>query len=248
MNKSTITGAALTMIAVFITISLPAQTAHKYLLEGDRLYDRDQFQKAEKEYRTAADVKYGDPQALYNLANAMYQQGNWEGAAQRYEQAAKGLEMPAKKADAWHNLGNANMKLQKFKEAVNAYENSLRLRPGDPETKSNLQMAKKKVKEQEAQQQSQQQNQPPPQEQNQNEPPPPAPQEEQNNQNKPQDQPQQPQNQPPQPQQEEQQAGKMTKEEAKRLLETAVGPEDQSNARKYRSAQQRQGKRSKKDW
>lgn len=246
MIRSSINTWALLAAVTLTTWQVQAQTAHKFLLEGDRQYDREQYQQSESAYRTAADANYGDPKALYNLANALYQQGKWEDAAQRYEQAARGLDLPAEKADALHNLGNAQMQLRKFKEAVTAFENSLRLRPGDPGTKANLQMAKKKLKEEEAQKQSQQQNQAPQQPENQDQPPPP--QGEQNQPNQPQQKQEQPQNQPQQPNQEQQQPGKMSKEEAKRLLETAVGPEDQSNARKYRSAQQRQGKRSKKDW
>ncbi|MBL7825058.1 MAG: tetratricopeptide repeat protein [Saprospiraceae bacterium] len=230
---------------------IEAQSSHQALRKGDRKYDREKYQEAEQNYRIAADAEFGNPQAVYNLGNALYQQGKWEDAAQRFGQAARDFQTPADRSNAWHNLGNAQMKMNKFKAAVQAYENSLRLRPGNNGTKMNLQMAKKKVKEEEErekqkEQQQQQQNQEPPPEQNpneQNQPnqPPPRPKEDQKNQQSP-SQPDQSGN----PQ--EQQQTKMSKEDAKRLLESAVDPEDQRNARKYRSAQPSRNKRSKKDW
>ena len=73
-------------------------------------------------------------------------------------------------------------------------------------------------------------------------------------QNQQQQQNQQPNEQPQQPDQQQQQQqqqpdGRMTPEQAKRLLETAVAPEDRRNAKKYR--EQEPGKhqtRKKKDW
>lgn len=228
---------------------LPAQSAHKSLRKGDSEYDLEQYKEAEKHYRNAAELKYGDPLASYNLGNAFYQQGNWGDAAKRFEQAQHAAPNDAFKSDALHNLGNALMKQHKYKEAVEAYEKSLRLRPGDAGTKQNLQMAKKKLEEerQRQQQQQQQQNQQQPEEQDQ--------QNQQNDQQQKQEQQQgQSQQQPNQRQpQKEQRAPdndqKMKKEEAKRLLETAIGPEDQKNARKYREQRQQPKPSGKeKDW
>jgi Ca-activated chloride channel family protein len=239
------------ILALFSFGALSAQDPHAQLRQGDDAYTKQRYKAAEKHYREAADLKYSDPQALYNLGNALYQQGNWADAATRFEQAANGTSSNAARADALHNLGNAQLKQQKYQEAVQAYEQSLRLRPGDAGTKQNLQMAKKRLKEAQQKQQQQQQNQPQqPQEQNQdqqqNQPSQPS-QQPQNQPPNEQGQPQQPPEKPQQPQ--PQNADKLKKEDAKRLLETAVGPDDQKNARKYRSAQQQpKPKGAKKDW
>lgn len=239
------------ILALFSFGALSAQDPHAQLRQGDDAYTKQRYKAAEKHYREAADLKYSDPQALYNLGNALYQQGNWADAATRFEQAANGTSSNAARADALHNLGNAQLKQQKYQEAVQAYEQSLRLRPGDAGTKQNLQMAKKRLKEAQQKQQQQQQNQPQqPQEQNQNQQQNQPSQSSQQPQNQPpneQGQPQQPPEKPQQPQ--PQNADKLKKEDAKRLLETAVGPDDQKNARKYRSAQQQpKPKGAKKDW
>lgn len=235
--------------------NLSAQSTHAPLRKGDLAYDRELYKDAEKQYRIAADRDMGHPQAVYNLGNALYQQGNFEDAGKRFQQVVENALTPEKKADALHNLGNALLKQRKYKESVQAYEQSLRLRPADPETKQNLQMAKKKLreemqKEKEKQEQNQQQKQ---DQQNQdqsqdpNQSSPQAPQNQQDKQPKHsgQNPPQEPE-QAPESKPNEQQ---MKKEEAKRLLETAVGTEDRKNAQKYRSAQQQnKPKSNKKDW
>jgi tetratricopeptide (TPR) repeat protein len=235
--------------------ALSSQSMHQSLREGDRQYNRDNYKAAEKQYRIAADLDYANPKALYNLGNALYQQGKWEDAATKFDQAARFSTNPTEQANALYNLGNAHLKQRKFEDAVHAYENSLHLQPGDDAAKRNLQMAKKLLqKEQQNQQQNKQQQQDKSQSQgdkqdpNQPQPPanqqdkqPPRPEKEQNQQ--PSGQPQQ-----PTPSEDQPQPGKMKKEEALRLLETAIGPEDQRNARKYRSAQQKKPNSSKKDW
>ncbi|MFN0217131.1 MAG: tetratricopeptide repeat protein [Saprospiraceae bacterium] len=229
------------------------QTAHAPLLKGDRAYDLEKYKEAEKHYRKAADKEIGNPQAVFNLGNALYQQGNIEDAAQRYQQAANNAKTSTLRADALHNLGDAFLKQQRYKDAVRAYEESLRIRPADPDTKQNLQMAKKRLqeaekKEKEQQQQKDQQGQEQKQDSNQS-----SQQKPQDQNDKQQNQPQQnEQTQPQKPQNEQQkkmEAQRLKKEDAKRLLETAVGADDRKNAKKYRSAQQKsRPKDSKKDW
>lgn len=239
--------------------NLSAQSTHSPLRKGDRAYDREQYKSAEKQYRIAADRDMGNPQALYNLGNTLYQQGNFEDAQQRFKQAAEGAVKTNDKADAFHNLGDSFLKQRKYKEAVQAYEQSLRLRPADEGTKQNLQMAKKRLREEEQkekekkdQQQQQQQNQQQPNPQDQQNPQ----QNPQNQQDKPQEQPNQPEQNPtgqpqqPKPEQtQKQEEQRLKKEDAKRLLETAIGPDDRKNAKKYRAAQQQsKPKGPRKDW
>ncbi|MFN0035878.1 MAG: tetratricopeptide repeat protein [Saprospiraceae bacterium] len=243
-------------LAVLLSATASAQSIHAPLLKGDRAYDREQYKAAEKHYRIAADRDVGNAQAVYNLGNTLYQQGNWEDSEQRFRQAAGEAKTPARQADALHNLGNAFLQQKRFQEAVRAYEESLRHRPADPDTKQNLQMAKKMLREEEQKQQEQEQQKQ--QEQNKEQPQDPNQPKQQNPQDQPENQQPQPneQGQKPEQQQQEQQRqqqeqqGKIKKEEAKHLLETAIGPEDRKNAQKYRAAQQQQSKPkgSKKDW
>lgn len=246
----------LVFLLAFLSVKTgDAQSIHGPLRDGDKAYDREQYKAAEKQYRTAADRDMGNPKAVYNLSNALYQQGNFEDAEERYKQVARSANPGPEMADALHNLGNASLKQQKYKEAVQAYEASLRLRPGDEETKRNLQMAKKKLKKEEEQQKQQQKQQ---QEQQQQENQDPQQQDQgtqdqkdpqQNQPPKPEEENPQGQPQEPKEQQKRQEEQKLKKEDAKRLLETAIGPDDRKNAQKYRAAQQQnKPKGSKKDW
>lgn len=233
------------VLLIFFSQSLAAQSAHQLQRQGDREYENAHYREAEEAYRQAAQKKENDPAIQYNTGNSIYQQGHYSASENYFEQSAKTAKDPEARADAFHNLGNAYFKQQKFKEAVNAYENSLRLRPGDADTKVNLQMALKKWKQQQEQQkkeqQQKQQQQPQPDQQKQD-------QQKQDQQKQGQSQQQQPQEQPQQ-QEEQPSDGNMTREQARRLLETAVGPEDQKNARKYRELEPGKHKtQPKKDW
>lgn len=241
---------------------LTAQTTYESLRDGDAAYNRSNYSKAEPHYRRVTEKDPSNWNAAYNLGNTLYQQGKYEEAGKIFEKAVANAPDTRAKADALHNAGNALLKQNKFKEAIKAYENSLRLRPGDADTKMNLQMAKKKnqqeqQRQQQQQQQNQQQNNQDQNQQNQNQ----QNQNQQNQQNQNQQQNKQqpqpnsdPKNSPPQqPQQPQespsQQRQRMKEEEARRLLETSIGPDDKKNARKYRSAQQRKRPAvGRKDW
>ncbi|MBK8554429.1 MAG: tetratricopeptide repeat protein [Lewinellaceae bacterium] len=184
------------------------------------------YQEAAEAYRDAGN----DPKALYNLGNAQYRQGNYTGAAELFEKAAT-ITKAKDKADALHNLGNSWLQQRNYPKAIEAYQNSLRLRPNDTDTKVNLQLAKKKLKEQQEQQGSKadQQPQQPTEQQQPNTPQTP------DNEN----------SQEPQAQNQAQQ----TIEEARKMLETAIGAEDLKSGKKYREKDQKStGKRHAKDW
>lgn len=232
------------LAAAFLGANPPAaigQNAHESLRDGDRQFDKKEYAKAEEHYRKALDAAPANPNAAYNTGSAAYHQGHYDQAAEMFEKAVQQAKTPAERADALHNLGNAFFKTGKYSEAVKAYENSLRNRPADPDTRWNLQMAKKKLQAEQQNQQQKQQQQP----QNQ-------PQQQQQDQQKQQQEQEQQQQQGQgkgqgQQQQQQKQAGKISPEEAKRLLETAIEPEDRKNAKKYRQ-QPRARQQSEKDW
>ena len=248
----------LLLICIFaLSTALPGQTTYESLRAGDHAYDRSNYSKAEPHYRRATEKDPSNWNAAYNLGNTLYEQGKYADASKVFEKAVANAPNTEAKADVLHNAGNALLKQNKFKEAIKAYESSLRLRPGDPDTKMNLQIAKKKNKEEEQQQQQkkqqqqdQQENKDQNQEQQQNQQPQ---DQQQQNQQQNKDQKQQEQQQKQQQGQEQQQkptdAQRVKQEEAKRLLETTIGPEDRKNAQKYRAAQQKKAPPAgKKDW
>lgn len=243
-----------------LSSSVCGQSVHQYLKKGDIAYDKQQYKAAEKQYQLAADKEVGNPLAVYNLGNSLYQQGSFVDAEQRFKQATQ-LSAPhlGYTADAAHNLGNAYLQQHKYKEAVAVYQQSLRLRPGDPATKQNLQMALKKWREEQRKEQEKQQQE---EQQNQEQQPNPEDPYNEDKQSQPPQNSDQPAETPPNSSPTQQNALKeqpdqpapatekeMKTEEARRLLETAVGTEDRKNAQKYRAAQQQsKPKTNRKDW
>lgn len=210
-----------------------AQSAHKFLRQGDKSYDGDAYVQAEEDYRKSLEKK-SSVQGNYNLGNAIYKQERWDEAAKRYEKAATVADNDLEKALSYHNLGNAYFQQKQYEKSIDAYKSSLRLNPSDLETKKNLAIAQRELQIQK-QQQQQQQNQ----------------QNQQQKQDKNQDQQQQPdqqqqQNQDQQQSQDQEQQQNLSKEEARKLLEI-MEQEEQKVQQKLRKAQTKPN-RSTKDW
>lgn len=203
------------------------QSGHGASQQGDRLYDKKEYGRAEQAYRSAT----SHPSAAYNAGNAAFQQGKYEEAAGFYKTAAANASAPGEQSDAQYNLGNTYLRQEKYAAAIAAYQKSLRLQPNRPDAKKNLQIAIKKLRERQEPPPPPPPNSPPP-------PPPPAPKPQRNYLDRPQ---QAPRNEPA--------TGTLTPEAARQLLETVVAPEEQKSAREYRElSPSTRPSRVKKDW
>jgi Ca-activated chloride channel homolog len=183
--KSRIVG-TLSLIFILASAALSAQNphAHRSLRKADEHYNKARYSEAQKHYENAKKIQPEDWRTHYNLGNAIYQQGRYKEAAVHYQKAAGMATRPADRADVLHNLGNTHLKQQKWDDAVRTYEQALRYRPGDADTRQNHQMAKRKQQEEQKKQQQKQDQQPK------------DPQDQQQQQNKQQQkQPQLPENQ-----------------------------------------------------
>src|SRR5690606_2608399 len=89
----------------------------------------------------------------YNLGTSYYQEGSYNEALYRLQQATKNATSKEEKHKAFHNIGNILMKENKCQEAVDAYKNALRNNPSDNETRYNLALAKKCADDQKDEQQ-----------------------------------------------------------------------------------------------
>lgn len=201
---------------------LTAQPAHRALRQGEELYDRGDFDKAQTAYQKA-DNSIG----LYNAGNAAMQQNNLDEAENLFAAAAEKATSKAFKADALYNLGNALLLQKKYAAAIKAYESSLRAAPNRPDAQKNLQIAKRMMV-------------PPPPPQPTPPPPPPPPS------TRPRlvyvDQAKS-------AQQKEIPPANMPPETARQMLTKAVLSEEQRNAKDYRElSPANKPSRLKKDW
>ncbi len=84
------------------------------------------------------DVPEASPQARFYRANALYNEGQYQGAASEYEAlAATGVQS----APLYFNLGNAYFKAGQLGQAILNYERARRLDPADPDVRANLSFA-----------------------------------------------------------------------------------------------------------
>lgn len=81
---------------------------------------------------------FGQNTKMFDDANALYNDGKYAEAIDKYEQI---LESDEHSAELYFNLANANYKLNNIAPSVYYYEKALLLKPNDDEIKNNLAFA-----------------------------------------------------------------------------------------------------------
>lgn len=221
-------------------ISLFAQGERKFIRQGNREFEKQNYSESEISYRRAIDKNKSSADAVFNAGDALYKQEKYEDAGKQFIESHRMNEDRDKKAGSMYNLGNSLLKAGKLKESIEAYKNSLRLNPGNMQAKYNLAYAQDRLKEQEEQQQQQQdqQNQDQnkdKQNQDQNKDQQDQNQDKQNDQKESEDQ-----NKQDEQQQSDQQQS-MSKEDAERLLNAIANDEKevQEKVKEAKAAKQR---------
>ncbi|MBR5092029.1 MAG: tetratricopeptide repeat protein [Bacteroidales bacterium] len=224
-----------------LCLSASAQASRHQLREGNRAYNKQRYDDAEVAYRRALERDSTDFRGQYNLANALYRQQKYTEAASHYQQALGSQSITKKqRAQTLHNQGNSYLKaaqqseqMEGLQQAVNSYQEALKLDPKNEDTRYNLAYARRLMHQQQNQQQNQQnQNQQNQQQQQQNQ------QQQQQDQQQDQQQPQQQQNQPQ----------NRKREDAERMLEAVKNNERQTLREKNRTDQPVRVRKTDKDW
>lgn len=115
--------------------------------EGNRAYAAGDYQGALERYRRAA-VERPDLRAIaYNTGNALHRLGQYERAVSEAQRAA--VDGPNDvRFRAYYGLGNHFARLNRWREAYEAYRNALILNPTDLDAKVNLEIALRRLEEQ----------------------------------------------------------------------------------------------------
>jgi Ca-activated chloride channel family protein len=151
--------AAATMLLLMVAATASAQQADRqYIREGNKQFRLGQYDKAEVSYRKAVEKNPKNPQAAYNLGNALMAQKKDSAAVQQFEQSTRIETTPMRKAAAYHNMGVICQTHKMYDEAIEAYKNALRNNPNDDETRYNLVLCKHLKKKQDEKQKQNQQN------------------------------------------------------------------------------------------
>lgn len=262
MTKAMIRFVIWMILGLGVVLPGKAQTERKFIREGNELFEKQDFEKAEVEYRKASDKKSESFEAVFNMADALYKQKKYEEALQQFTTLAKQETNKERLGEIYHNLGNTLLAMQKTEESIEAYKESLRNRPDSEATKYNLEFARHKQQQDQQQEQNKDQNQDQNQDQN---------KDQDKNQNKDQQQDQQDQNKKDQDKenqeqqnkdqqnqdkkdqqgQQQEQPSKISKEDAERLLEALQNDEKkvQEKVQKQKVQEQKARKmKIEKDW
>ena len=223
--------AAATVALLLVAITASAQTDRQYIRQGNKQFRVGQYDKAEVSYRKAVEKNPKNPQAAYNLGNALMAQKKDSAAVQQFEQATRIETNPLRKAAAYHNMGVICQTHKMYGEAIEAYKNALRLNPNDDETRYNLVLCKKQKQKQDK---NQQQNQDKKDDQKKDD----QKKDDQKDQNKDKKDDKQQQQQKPQ----------MSKDNAEQLLNAAIQNEKMTQDKMKKQQQQPQRRNVLKNW
>ena len=225
--------AAATMLLLMVAATASAQQADRqYIREGNKQFRLGQYDKAEVSYRKAVEKNPKNPQAAYNLGNALMAQKKDSAAVQQFEQSTRIETNPLRKAAAYHNMGVICQTHKMYDEAIEAYKNALRNNPNDDETRYNLVLCKHLKKKQDEKQKQNQQNK--------------------DDQNKKDDQKKDDKKDQKQDKkddkQQEQQKPQMSKDNAEQLLNAAIQNEKMTQDKMKKAQQQPQRRAVQKNW
>ena len=123
-------------------------TDRQYIRQGNKLFRSGDYANAEVSYRKAIEKNPKNPQAVFNLGNALMAQKKDSAAVMQFDSATKLETNPLRKAKAYHNVGVICQSHKMYGEAIEAYKSALRLNPADDETRYNLVLCKHQQKKQ----------------------------------------------------------------------------------------------------
>ena len=233
-------GMPLTRMIVLVCISITsvfspltsayAQTDRQYIRQGNKQFEAGDYANAEVSYRKAVEKNPKNPQAAYNLGNALMAQKKDSAAIEQFQSAARIETNPLRKYQSFHNIGVICQTHKMYGEAIEAYKSALRLNPNDDETRYNLVLCKHQKQKQDKQNQQNQQNK--------------------DNQKKDEkkDEQKKDQNKDEQKQKQQEQKPQMSKDNAEQLLNAAIQQEKQTQDRLKKAQQQPQRRNIQKNW
>ena len=138
--------AALLLLA--LPLSLLAQADRREVREGNRKFRKGAFQEAEIDYRKAVLKDTASVAGQYDLASALYRQEDYASAAKALGAVRENAPASPHAADYFFNAGDVALQQKDYKAAVEAFQQSLLLRPEDLDAKENYLYAKKMLENQ----------------------------------------------------------------------------------------------------
>lgn len=212
-------------LSLLFSFEASAQKERKFVREGNKEYEKGNYDAAQTSYLKAINIDSTSYEALFNLSDALYQQKNYDEALKISQSlVADSLQSNERRASNFYNMGNSYFRKKEYQKAIDEYKKSLRIRPDDQEAKFNLayaQMMLQNQQNQQNQQQNQDKNQDKDKEQDKKD-------QQQQNQNQNQNQDQNKDGKDKQDQQQEPKEGEMSKKEAEQILKAMQNNENKT--------------------
>ena len=139
------------LLLVMSASEMSAQVDRKDVRRGNRDFKKENFREAEIDYRKALVKDSLSLAANYNLANTLYRQGDYAQAQQFLDKMKEVAPESSSAADYYFNLGDAALQQKDYQKAVDAFRQSLVIRPEDLQAKENFIYAKKMLQNQQNQ-------------------------------------------------------------------------------------------------
>ena len=220
------------ILALMLVSAIPtqAQSDRSNMREGNRLFRSGKHADSEVSYRKAMEKNPRNPQAAYNLGNALFAQKKDSAAVVAYQSGVQLETSAIRKAMGYHNMGVVCQSHKMFSEAIEAYKNALRLNPKDDEARYNLELCKKQQKKQQDKKNQDKKDQ----------------KKDQNGKDEKKDQDKKDQNKDKQ--KEKQDKNKMSKDNAEQLLNAAIQQEKNTQKRMKDKMQQPRSRKLDKNW
>ena len=159
------------LAAVILAVSgiyADAQVDKKDVRRGNRDFRKENYREADIDYRKALLKDSTSVAANYNLASVLYRQGDMQQAATTLDRIKETAPATESSADYWYNRGDVALGVKDYQTAVDAFAQSLMIRPDDMDAKENFIYAKKMLENQQNQQNQQNNDQNQDQNQDQN--------------------------------------------------------------------------------
>lgn len=141
------------LVFMFSLAFANAQSDKTLVRQGNKSYKGDDFTNAEIDYRKALDKNPNSLSGTFNLADAIYQQEDYEKSAELFAKIGQADVGKHQKGMAYYNLGNSFLKAQQYEKGIEAYKMALRNTPSNEEARYNLEYARMMLKKQQEQDQ-----------------------------------------------------------------------------------------------
>jgi tetratricopeptide (TPR) repeat protein len=148
--------AIILLLLASISIISFAQDANGLIADGNDFYRKQQWVKAELQYKKALEVSPANREAKYNLANTLLKQNRNAEAEKLLTELNNEQNDPAFRSKVNYNNGVKLTTEKKLEESIEAYKQALRLNPADQEARENLQKALLELKKKQSSNQQQQ--------------------------------------------------------------------------------------------